>query len=327
MVSEQPLILLAGSFMAAVVLVFALLKLTPRLKLLAHPNDRSSHVDPTPTAGGVAIVLIVGLYLATQTESTFVLSLAVGSFLLASIGLWDDVSELGRGLRLLLQMGIVCAVLLLADVGWPPVLVGIAGFVILWHVNLFNFMDGIDGIAGVQVLLFAFGALLLGSDTPDWITTTLWVVTGSTLGFLVFNWPPARIFMGDVGSLFFGFLLAFLVLELTRANALPLSTSLILLGGFWFDATYTLAVRLLTRQNPFQSHRIHLYQKLSQRFGHRPVTTGFALYGMIWLFPLAAVAAYHGNFEWLALSLALLPLLALAVVMKAGVERQLEQHR
>ena len=320
MVSLEPLILAAGSFALAVVLELALLRLTQRWQLLAVPNERSSHSEPTSTAGGLAIVLIVGLWLASQIHSTFTLAVWSASLLLAFVGLWDDVAELGRSLRLALQVLAVGTVMAFIDGIAAPLMIAVLTFLILWHVNLFNFMDGIDGIAGVQVLVFTLGVLAIATQAPEWIETTLWVLTGSTAGFLAFNWPPARIFMGDVGSLFLGLILAVVAVVLWLDGAVPVESSLILLSGFWFDATYTITVRILTGQNPFESHRIHLYQKLAQRFGHRATTIGFAAHGLFWLFPLAALAAYHTDVAWIALVAALIPLLVLSVTMRAGID-------
>ena len=116
-----------------------------------------------------------------------------------------------------------------------------------------------------------------------------------------------------------GLLLAAVSLVLVLSGSLSISVPLILTSAFWFDASYTITIRALTGQNPLESHRLHLYQKLARRFGHGKVTSGLALYGACWLFPLAAAATYHSSVEWIALAAALTPLLALAVTMKAGV--------
>jgi Fuc2NAc and GlcNAc transferase len=269
------------------------------------------------------MVLVITAWLAFNLDGPLTMALCAGGFILGVLGLWDDLSGLGRLFRFAVQAGVVLAVVLtLPQQSWLalpalPAAVFLA-VAILWHLNLFNFMDGIDGIAATQVLIFVFGSLALATEAPAWLTGLLWVMGGAGFGFLAFNWPPARIFMGDAGSLHFGLLLAALTLVLADDGLAPVP-GLILLSVFWTDASVTLVVRTLTGQNPFDSHRLHLYQKLAQRHGHRRTTAAFAAYGAFWLFPLAALAAYHSAVRWAALAAAVIPLLVMARVMKAGV--------
>lgn len=266
---------------------------------------------------------VVTAWFMFNLDGAVTITLCVGGLVLTAIGLWDDISGLSRLFRFAVQASVVAAVVVvLPPPSWLDLPVLTASFLLmmgsLWHLNLFNFMDGIDGIAATQVLIFTFGSLMLATDAPVWLTGLLWVMGGASLGFLVFNWPPARIFMGDAGSLYFGFMLAALTLVLTE-DGLPLVSCLILLSGFWTDASITLVVRTITGQNPTESHRLHVYQKLAARHGHRRTTAAFAAYGLFWLFPLAALAAYHSGTRWMALATAMLPVLLLAFIMKAGV--------
>ena len=227
-------------------------------------------------------------------------ALAMGGVLIAALGLADDVWELSARSRLLIQALVIGGVLwVLGAVGviqnaagglgaWPGWLIGaFLLLAVLWFTNLFNFMDGIDGIAAAQSASFCLAALICVAGDPGWLSGVLWAGFASSLGFAVFNLAPARIFMGDVGSAFWGFLLAFLALQLDLLGHLPLVASLVLLSAFWFDASYTLCVRIVTGQRFTEGHRSHLYQRLAGKFGHGPTTAGYVLLFVAWQWPLA----------------------------------------
>ena len=319
--SMNPATVTLMSFMVSVCLTALLVALAPRFELLAHPNARSSHQRATPTLGGIAIVLPLLALLLIQVVAggdpplAWLLGAAV---LLALIGLLDDLRDLNAGLRFLCQIvavtGTLQALGLEIGLAWQ----GLIGLALLWHVNLFNFMDGIDGIAGVQTLLFCVGVHLLAGGVSGDAGLLLWSIGGAALGFLAFNWPPARIFMGDVGSLVLGLVLGVLVIELHRMEQVPFVASIILLSGFWFDASYTLCVRMLTGQPFTQAHRSHLYQRLSDRLGHLGTTSLFAALGAFWLFPLAWLTTRIPGWSAAWLAMAVLPGLIGAVVFRAG---------
>ena len=149
---------------------------------------------------------------------------------------------------------------------------------------------------------------------------------GTVLAFLVYNWPAAKIFMGDVGSAFLGLLLGWVVVDLWSSERLPLVVSLILLAGFWFDATYTLCVRMITRQAFTQAHRSHLYQQIADSKGHLWTTVAFLLFGVVWLIPLAWLALHYPAVEYLGLGVAVAPLAVLAVRYRAGVRSNLRRE-
>jgi len=186
-------------------------------------------------------------------------------------------------------------------------------------VNLYNFMDGIDGLATSQCMVYCAGVLLIGHPVA-FTSELLWVLLGSAAGFLWFNRSPARIFMGDVGSGLLGLLVAILGLTLDARHQMPLIASLILLAGFWFDATYTLCVRIATGQKFASAHRSHLYQKCAQRFGHGRTTSMFAGFAVVWLLPLSWVCIAFPRWSLLWLAIAVMPLSAASVRMGAGRE-------
>lgn len=314
------------SFVGSLMLLALLIHLTRRFDVVAHPNPRSSHVTATPTMGGIAIVIpIIAMLGALSGQGdTVMLRLFIAVSFIAVIGFLDDLKGLGAGFRFFCQAVSVAIVLegfgLSVSVFWLAVI----GFLLLWHVNLFNFMDGIDGIAAVQTLLFCVGVLFLAGGVEGEWGFLLWTISGATLGFLAFNWPPARIFMGDVGALVLGLVLGAIVIALDQSGQLPFVASIILLSGFWFDASYTLCVRMLTGQAFTQAHRSHLYQRLSDRLGHRGATGAFALVGLVWLLPLAWLASAEPQWALACLLVAPTPFLLGALALKAGVQVEID---
>ena len=316
--------LIAG-FLGSLVLVFFVIRTSISFRLMAVPNKRSFHHMPTPTAGGLGFVIPVLGFVALMASDGIVLAqgfLAAG-VLLAAVSLWDDYREIRSVIRFVCQLVAVMIVVWSLQLTWHWTVIGIVGLGMVWHINLFNFMDGIDGIAGVQCLLYCLGAHVLTLGVGGWTGNLMWLLMGTVLAFLVYNWPSAKIFMGDVGSAFLGLLLGLLVVELWHSERLSLIASAILLAGFWFDATYTLCVRMLTGQAYTQAHRSHLYQQIANDKGHLRTTGGFLLYGVCWLIPLAWLALHYRWVEYLMLGIALAPLAVLAVRFQAGLRRNL----
>lgn len=316
----QALSWLVGGFILTVLLELGVLEGARRLRILALPNDRSSHSVPTPTLGGLPVVIVVCAYLALEAATGVAAAWGVlaGGLLLACVGALDDLREIGASVRLLCHVLAVVLTISFLSLDWPLALLLLGGLALVWQVNLFNFMDGIDGIAGTQVLVFCVGVQLAGGGIPGWPGVLCWLLAASTLGFLAFNWPPAKIFMGDAGSGFLGLLLGFLALALAQLDFVPLVASLILLAGFWFDASYTLCVRILTGQRFAQAHRTHLYQKLAVMKGHRWTTVLFAVYGGVWLVPLALMSTRAPDWSPLLLAVAAAPVAFGCIRWSAG---------
>ncbi len=317
--------LLAG-FASALLLEYLLEWTSRRMRWLALPNERSFHAEPTPSIGGLAIVVPVLAYLGYVSAAGVAAAqgLLLGAGLLALVGLRDDLKELGSAFRFACQILAVVLVLWYLALPWPWLAVLVTGGALLWHINLFNFMDGIDGIAGSQCLIYCLGVLLLAGDLAGWLGELNWLLAGTSIGFLVFNWPPARIFMGDVGSGFLGLVLGVIAVEVARQEYLPLVASLILLAGFWFDASYTLCVRMISGQKFVQAHRSHLYQHLAAKKGHQWTTLVYVAFGVVWLLPLAAFSVNFPqlNIAWLALSIS--PMAVAAWYFQAGTPRRRE---
>jgi Fuc2NAc and GlcNAc transferase len=200
--------------------------------------------------------------------------------------------------------------------------------VMVWWINLFNFMDGIDGLAGMQaIFMLLAGAVLLVLLRPAVLADPLiiWMlcVAGGTAGFMFLNWPPAKIFMGDVGSVYLAFmLLSFGLLSIrTVMVSVPMGLSMwaILGATFATDATITLITRMLTIKKWHLAHRAHLYQRLSRKLGsHRPVTLLYLAVNLFWLLPLAYLCTRNPQWSVALAVVAYLPLIAVAIRYGAG---------
>jgi Fuc2NAc and GlcNAc transferase len=201
--------------------------------------------------------------------------------------------------------------------GWVAQVFG--ALLIVWLLNLYNFMDGIDGIAGVEAVTVCAGgaavAFLVGY--PAGALACL-LLAGASAGFLMWNYPPAKIFMGDAGSGFLGVVFGVLAVDAARYAPQLFWCWLILLGGFIVDATVTLLRRLMQFERVYEAHRTHAYQHASRAFGHRRVTLAFGAINLLWLLPLALSVAAGWLPGDLALVIAWLPLVALALYWRSG---------
>ena len=251
-----------------------------RWAVIDHPNERSSHSVPTPRGGGIGVFLVVAAYLLWAWHSGWlatrvVLALGVGGAAVAVAGWVDDLRSLSAGPRLAVQFAAAFWALVLLgglpsiQLGAITVALGKFGFVIallgiVWSTNLFNFMDGIDGIAGVETVCMAlFGAALLIRKDAFGLAGFELALAGAMLGFLAWNWHPAKIFLGDVGSGFVGFSLATAAVASENSGAVPAVLWIILGSVFLVDATLTLLSRI-RRGYWHQAHKDHVYQRAVQ---------------------------------------------------------------
>jgi Fuc2NAc and GlcNAc transferase len=260
------------------------------------------------------------------------LALLGGGIPLAWIGFLDDRRSVSVGARLLVHFASAgWAVYILGglgplQIGARVVHLGIAGDVlaisaVMWTVNLFNFMDGIDGIAGAEATFVAVagGALATAVFGTPGVMGAGTVFAGACLGFLAWNWPPAKIFMGDAGSGFLGFFIAALALASARTAPAAIFVWVVLGGVFFVDATVTFARRLLRGARVHQAHREHAYQWLSRRWAsHRTTVLATMLLNLCWLGPWAWYAAKDPAFAAWACLAALGPLVVIAIVAGAG---------
>ena len=291
-------ILIISTFFFSLILTASIRFFANKKELLDHPNERSSHSTPTPKGGGLGILIVfyvvlsylfneglveVALFYATLTALPVIL-----------ISLIDDIYELSAKIRFSVQFISACgAIYFLGGVNsfdfsiynlsgiWLNI---VALVFILWLTNLYNFLDGLDGYAASETVFIGISVFLLFQNIVGFYLGI------AALGFLVFNWPKASLFMGDVGSASIGFILSILVLY--DAGSFNFLAWIILLSLFWFDATITLFRRFLNKEKLSQAHKKHMYQRLHQAgWSHQKVLVSSIVFNLLlfislWLVPV-----------------------------------------
>jgi len=324
-------------FLLCVFATAAAVKFAQRTAMLALPTARSSHTQATPVGGGIAIVLAyaLGLILLAwqQRLATVELFALCTSLPVAAAGFIDDRRDLHHRVRLGVQAGAVLVALLclgpMPALGVGPLQLSsmiltfaLAPLCMIWLTNLYNFMDGSDGLAGTQTAFvsLAAGLMLANAGDPALALLCLFLFAGS-IGFTVWNWPPARVFMGDVGSGFAGISLGLIALVSHYHGSMSLWSWFILLAVFVVDATVTLTRRVLRGQPWAYAHREHAYQHMANRpDGHKIVALAVLLINAIFLLPLAIFAGKHPELGVYFTILGVIPLLVLAIYCNAGKE-------
>ncbi len=329
-----------------ITVVIASLLLTGALRFYALkqniidiPNDRSSHSVPTPRGGGVAIVIcflagLAGLGFTANLAPELATALLCAGALVAAVGWLDDHGHVNAKWRLMVHFSAATIIVYSAgglpvltlfdwdiDFGWLGYIIAVIGLV--WILNLYNFMDGIDGIAGGQAVIATtvIGLLLWFSFQQSELAYLHGLMAASACGFLLWNFPPAKIFMGDAGSGFLGLMLGALLLYSGHIDQSLLWTWLIMLGVFIVDATVTLLRRLLSGAKVYEAHCSHAYQHASRQFGqHKRVTLAVIFINLLWLAPLAIMVALHILGGVTGLLIAYFPLFILAYYFDAGRE-------
>ena len=330
------LFIAAASGVLAALAIGFVVRHAARLGLIQPPNARSSHITATPVGGGIGIVLgsaVAGLF-TVGGEPRLVPAVLLASIGFAVLGLWDDLRPLPAVVRLAVQLVLVAVALVVVSPwvsatggdarGVTALVCALLTLAIVYWVNLYNFMDGIDGVAGSEALFLLLTPLGLALiSTPALSTNPLFwwptAVAASVAAFLRFNWAPARIFMGDVGSTFLGFLIAIFAIFEVRAGWLSLSAALILPACFITDGTLTLLRRALQGENIMTAHRRHAYQQMARRIGsHGRVTLAMTAINLLWLLPLAILAQMAIAFGPMLVITAYTPLAFLAFAAGAG---------
>jgi Fuc2NAc and GlcNAc transferase len=308
-----------------------------RLQLTDVPNDRSAHSRPTQRGGGVGIVLsLIMAVLSCGNALGFdasMLALSIGGGLVSAVGMLDDIRSVPVLYRFAFHAAAACLVVAVAPHNWSiPFLFHwelsgvLGGFIaavgIVWMINLFNFMDGIDGIAGAEAVFVAgTGAALTFVASPDNpLVLELGLVAAASAGFLVLNWPPARVFMGDVGSGFLGFVLGALIFLASVEHLVPIWSWIILTSVFLIDATITLLRRALRGERLYAAHSMHAYQHLSRRWlSHRKVTLLTIGINLLWLLPCAVASTLWPAWGAFICVIAILPVIAVVWTTGAGL--------
>ncbi len=276
-----PISLVFAALILSCVGTWLLLGTLRRRAVLDLPNDRSSHSVPIPRGGGLAVVAAIAvtwLIWALSTGQDIVLwgAPVVGAIGLAILSFADDIRSLPASVRLSGHAAAV-GLGLWATGGTgafaaflPPVLdLPITALAWLWFINLYNFMDGIDGIVGVETIAIGVGVsgLTVVAIAPASFAIPSLLVASATVGFLIWNWHPARIFLGDAGSVPVGYLIGFMLIAMAgndTGNGTALAAAILLPLVFEIDATVTLARRLVQGKRPTEAHREHAYQRAVQ---------------------------------------------------------------
>jgi Fuc2NAc and GlcNAc transferase len=326
-------------FVASTLITAAVRLVLVRHGVMDRPNPRSSHAVPVPRGGGVAIVVVflsavVWMLLNHGIPSRLAWSLVGGGLVIAIVGFLDDRFGLPPWPRLVVHS--IAAVWALWCFGsmqpspfssgdslgsWAIRTAEFGGLV--WLTNLFNFMDGIDGLAGMEaVCVSAFGGTLLFRGGLPSNSQLSWLLAAASLGFLLWNWPPAKIFMGDVGSGFLGFTLGTLALFSSNSSPGLIWPWLILLAAFFVDSTVTLLRRMFFRARWYEAHRSHAYQHAAQACAsHAKVTLAVAAINIGWLFPLAWTALRFPQAAPVLAAVAVVPLVYITLQFEAGREQ------
>lgn len=352
-------LLVGSAFMLSALLTWVLRHYAIRRGLMDNPNNRSSHLTATPRGGGLAFVLVF-LTLMIWAKKFYTSSLLgiepldmvllAGGGMVALIGFIDDHRDLSARLRILIHFAAAGVAIWL--VGTPPVSLGswvvtegwwlsmLFVLMLVWLLNLYNFMDGIDGIASMQAItvLSSASVILILNGAELQIVLWLMLLASGVAGFLVWNWAPAKIFMGDAASGFLGFCLGVFACFTSMHYPIALWSWVILLGLFVADASWTLVVRVLNGEKWYQPHAKHAYQVLARyrqaqlvddgltpeqaRAGaHKWVVFHLLLINLFWLAPLAWLASFKPVYGVFLVVVAYLPLFFMAWRVGAGKDR------
>jgi len=310
-------------------------------QVIDTPNERSSHSTPTPRGGGIALITcyylgLLAIFIKDVVNYPIFLSLVFGGLIVAIVGWVDDRGHVAPLKRLFVHISAaVFAMIMIADVPKLPVgdytiSLEHTGFIlcvlaIVWSTNLFNFMDGIDGLAAIEVVTVSIGAaiILYLSDSGFFASVSLVLLAFSTLGFLLLNFPPAKIFMGDVGSGFLGCILGIYAIGTSVSGDISPLSWMILYGVFLVDATVTLVRRVFSGQKWYMAHRSHAYQILSLKWqSHKKVTVCVLITNIMFLFPCALLSTFYPEFGVYFLFLTYIPLTYAVVKLGAGKSQE-----
>jgi len=262
-------------------LTYLIMRFALRRKFVSIPNERSLHVNPTPIGGGLAIVItwyigITILFFSGIIERSLYFSLLSG-VMLAVVSLIDDIKSLRPIIRLIVHFltailafyfleGLRPLIIPGFNISYNFIIYPLAIIGMVWFINLFNFMDGVDGFASVEVITIAAVLFVM-----SWNIITILLIVCVT-GFLCWNWPKAKIFMGDVGSTQLGFILVVLGIYFHNIFEFSILNWIMLTSPFWFDATLTLFRRWRNKERISEAHRKHVYQRIVQAgFSHEKV--------------------------------------------------------
>ena len=331
------LLLISLLFVGSALLTGLFRLVAQRVRLIDVPVFRSAHFNPVPVGGGLSIVVLVLLFAGYGYSAGIIpgneFAALMAGLLIACIGIVDDVKQLDVRWRIPAQfLASIYVVYCLGDVPaidfglflFPEsLLLNVFGvFALVWLLNLFNFMDGIDGIAATELIAVNLLSIVIVINTDELITLLSASLAAAAGGFLLWNWSPAKIFMGDVGSSFIGFSLGVMALLSMHHGSMTVWTWVLLVGVFIVDATLTLFNRFRRKQRWLEGHASHAYQNAARHYkSHAKVTITVLLINLFWLGPLAWLSMQYPEMGLVIAILGLLPLVLLARRFGAGVEQ------
>jgi Fuc2NAc and GlcNAc transferase len=307
-------------------MLFLIIKTAKYTGLIDIPNSRSSHKKPTPSGGGIALasVILVANLGAFSTCPEFF----IGGLIISVIGLIDDIRSLSVWPRLMTQFLVVTLIIVFLPAynpikGIPITIVKIVLiFSGVWFINLYNFMDGIDGLAGGYANAASVGFLFClsnGLPVEPWNIDIYKQLIYITIPFLIFNWSPAKIFLGDIGSTFLGFTFFSLGARgLIHGNYL-MYAFIVIMSFFWIDATITLVRRFFLHKKVFTAHKEHAFQKAAAKYGHWRVSCFIILVTLFWLNPMANLTIKYAQYGPILTLVSILPVLVIILIFKPGL--------
>ena len=327
------------AFLLTLSITYLLIRFSKKIGMMDSPNERSSHAVPTPKGGGLGFFIVftiisLGFYSFLPNYSPIVFPLLFGGPVVVALGWLDDRYSLPAVLRLFVHFLVAVLIYGLVTQGFLlPLNISFLpdhfwiNFVfcvlfIAWFINLYNFMDGVDGQASCTAIAGSILMAVVAGIHGSYEISMIYCLIGYTVGgFLFHNWSPAKIFMGDTGSYFLGFLFASLAL-ISKVHAnVSFYSHIIIFGFFIFDTTYILFRRMLGGKPLFEAHQTFLFHKLMKKdWSHRRISTFYTMVMILWLFPLANLASIYDNWGMAIVTLAYFPLWIFAVYHQAGKE-------
>lgn len=306
-------------------------------KFIDNPVEKSCHIKPTPTAGGLAILFSYSIFIYTLivllgANANIFLILLISIIPVAFTGLLDDLKNVNIYIRLLVQFFSATLIIYYFqinnstyfEINQSTILITILSIILsVWLMNLFNFMDGIDGYASTECIFISFVAsiLLYLNDSESLMYVYLAGLGAVNIGFIFRNWYPAKIFMGDTGSISIGCILAFFIFYSASESILSIYTWLILLSVFIADSSYTLLVRVVTKKNIFRRHLTHAFHKMTiKENSHLFTVKKMILINLSWVFPMSFLSNIYSDYNIVLAITAYLPLLFILIKIGAGLE-------
>jgi Fuc2NAc and GlcNAc transferase len=312
--------------------VYLYKKIAIKFGIVANPNYRTLHELPVPRGGGVIFALlftfsILALWGVDELSDQIFYMFGVGGFIATLFGFIDDVKNIRARIKLIVQLllsGWVVYWLYISNLlllNWAPIFIIIPAclFFMVWMMNAYNFMDGVDGMAasGAIFLSLTLALVLFLTNSSVELMTIFIFIAVTVGGFIVFNWPPATIFMGDAGSVFLGYIFGSLLLFTVFNNDISIWSWLTVFGYFFADTTVTQITRIILVKKWYLAHRSHAYQNLARiTDSHLKVTRGVVLYNLVWSLPLAIWSALQPEMGMVTTILSISP--ALVVAYKYG---------